>query len=144
MPKDHTSRTMRLHLEGLSCASCVARAEKALAGVKGVESARVNLADQTADVQFGARHQGARYDRRIGTGGVSSAAEKYTLSVEGMTCAACTGGWSGFCARNPVFFRPAQTFLHGARRWFSGRQHQRRVIGGSRQPCGLCQHAADL
>ncbi|NBC96956.1 MAG: hypothetical protein GVY27_11445 [Deinococcus-Thermus bacterium] len=43
-----------LHLTGLSCASCVARAESALAGVDGVEDARVNLATRKATVTHGA------------------------------------------------------------------------------------------
>ena len=39
-----------LNLEGLSCASCVAKAEKALMTVDGVETASVNLADRTASI----------------------------------------------------------------------------------------------
>ena len=42
--------TNRLHLEGMSCASCVGRVEKALIAVPGVISARVNLAAETAEV----------------------------------------------------------------------------------------------
>lgn len=43
--------TNRLHLEGMSCASCVGRVEKALAAVAGVVAARVNLATETAEVE---------------------------------------------------------------------------------------------
>lgn len=38
-------------ISGMSCASCVARIEKALAAVPGVTSASVNLASETANVQ---------------------------------------------------------------------------------------------
>jgi Cu+-exporting ATPase len=39
-----------LEIEGMHCASCVARVEKALAGVPGVQSASVNLATERAEV----------------------------------------------------------------------------------------------
>ena len=41
----------RLHLEGMSCASCAGRVEKALVAVPGVIAARVNLAAETAEVE---------------------------------------------------------------------------------------------
>ncbi len=39
-----------LRIEGMTCASCVARVERALLKVPGVESATVNLATETATV----------------------------------------------------------------------------------------------
>ncbi|MDD2904338.1 MAG: heavy metal translocating P-type ATPase [Syntrophales bacterium] len=52
MPKDITEIT--LTLDGLHCAACVARAERALAGVPGVEQALVNLATRQARVRYDA------------------------------------------------------------------------------------------
>lgn len=46
------SQTIHLKVSGLSCASCVGRAERAMAGVAGVELAAVNLATHTATVTF--------------------------------------------------------------------------------------------
>ncbi|TCM58156.1 Cu+-exporting ATPase [Rhizobium sp. PP-F2F-G48] len=43
--------TQTFPIEGMSCASCVARVEKALAAVPGVIEASVNLASETATVQ---------------------------------------------------------------------------------------------
>ncbi|RRH74545.1 copper-translocating P-type ATPase [Falsigemmobacter faecalis] len=40
-----------LSIEGMTCASCVGRVERALAGVKGVRSAHVNLATERATVE---------------------------------------------------------------------------------------------
>lgn len=40
----HYSET--LEIEGMTCASCVGRVEKALKSVEGVESAHVNLATE--------------------------------------------------------------------------------------------------
>ncbi|HMW43552.1 MAG TPA: heavy metal-associated domain-containing protein, partial [Plasticicumulans sp.] len=44
-------QTLRLELDGLSCAACVTRVERALARVPGVRSASVNLATAQAEVQ---------------------------------------------------------------------------------------------
>src|SRR5205085_949981 len=41
-----------LPIEGMTCASCVRRVEKALAKLPGVESAGVNLATEQATVRF--------------------------------------------------------------------------------------------
>ena len=41
-----------LDIEGMHCASCVARVEKALAGVPGVVQARVNLVTHQAGVEI--------------------------------------------------------------------------------------------
>jgi Cu+-exporting ATPase len=49
---------IRLDVEGMTCASCVARVEKALSKVPGVVSAQVNLATETAEVRY-ARGTGA-------------------------------------------------------------------------------------
>src|SRR3954452_19774835 len=42
---------VRLAIEGMTCASCVGRVEKALKKVPGVQAAEVNLATQTAEVR---------------------------------------------------------------------------------------------
>ena len=46
--------TIKMHLAGLNCGSCVGRAEKALNAATGVVAASVNLATETATVQFAA------------------------------------------------------------------------------------------
>jgi Cu+-exporting ATPase len=45
-----TANVIKLPIEGMTCASCVARVEKALKRVPGVASAEVNLATETATV----------------------------------------------------------------------------------------------
>ena len=47
-----TEQTIRLQIDGMSCASCVGRVEKALQAAGGVSAARVNLATKTARVSF--------------------------------------------------------------------------------------------
>jgi len=46
-------RQTELEIGGMTCASCSARVEKALAKVPGVARASVNLATETASVDFG-------------------------------------------------------------------------------------------
>ena len=62
-----TSNLIKLPIEGMTCASCVRRVEKALKSVPGVASAEVNLATETAAVTLtdgasrgSARHGGAQ------------------------------------------------------------------------------------
>jgi P-type Cu+ transporter len=44
------SQSIQLKIDGMTCASCVGRVEKALAKVAGVEQAQVNLATEMATV----------------------------------------------------------------------------------------------
>ncbi|MBA2663784.1 MAG: heavy metal translocating P-type ATPase [Bradymonadaceae bacterium] len=44
--------SVRLDIRGMTCASCVARVEKSLAGVEGVAQVRVNFATEAARVQL--------------------------------------------------------------------------------------------
>ena len=43
---------VRIHIGGMTCASCAARVEQALAGVSGVVSANVNLTSEKATVEY--------------------------------------------------------------------------------------------
>ena len=52
-PVKSEDRSAVLPLEGLHCASCVAKVEVALGRVPGVSSASVDLASRTATVRFG-------------------------------------------------------------------------------------------
>ena len=45
-----TPRTLRFGVQGMTCASCVRRVERALSAVPGIEEASVNLATEEASV----------------------------------------------------------------------------------------------
>ena len=47
-----TDQVLRIEIEGMTCASCVGRVERALQAVTGVTQAQVNLATKTARVTF--------------------------------------------------------------------------------------------
>lgn len=44
--------TVTLHIDGMTCASCVGRVERAVTSLPGVLTSQVNLATETAQVQF--------------------------------------------------------------------------------------------
>jgi len=50
--KEKTIQTLTLPVEGMTCASCVARVEKALKKVEGVQTASVNLASENVTLTF--------------------------------------------------------------------------------------------
>lgn len=52
-----TTHAFNIQIEGMSCASCVMRVEKALKKVPGVAEAQVNLATERAQVTGGAELQ---------------------------------------------------------------------------------------
>jgi Cu+-exporting ATPase len=82
--------TIELPITGMTCASCVARTEKAIGKVPGVGKAAVNLATEKATVTFdpGEVTAGELVAAVEGAGyGVVTAQE--TLPIIGMTCASC-------------------------------------------------------
>ena len=56
--------TLDLGIEGMTCASCVSRVEKALKKVPGVQDATVNLATESARIVFGQSEQAEAMLRR--------------------------------------------------------------------------------
>ncbi|WP_321922808.1 heavy metal translocating P-type ATPase [Burkholderia sp. BCC1998] len=101
-----TATTIELDIDGMTCASCVSRVEKALAKVPGVTRATVNLATERATVDAAAdvsASQLADAVRQAGYGATplapdtaalpapsaSPASASLELAIDGMTCASC-------------------------------------------------------
>jgi len=79
----------QLPIEGMSCASCVARVERSLANIDGVQDVSVNFATEQASVK-------ARGDVGVDTlkaavtkAGYRVAEQSLQLQIDGMTCASC-------------------------------------------------------
>jgi Cu+-exporting ATPase len=85
------TRTIRFHLDGMTCASCVARAERVLQAQPGVAQASVNLGTETADIRFDGPATPEALAGALAKAGYPARQSVVTLAVEGMTCAACTG-----------------------------------------------------
>jgi P-type Cu+ transporter len=80
-----------LPIEGMTCASCAGRVEKALAAVPGVE-ASVNLASEQADVQADlAQVTPSALADAVARAGYRVPHEKRELAISGMSCASCAG-----------------------------------------------------
>lgn len=82
----------KFKVEGLECASCVARAEKALKKVEGVEDARVNLATSQGVIESKSAISGRELQQALekaGFGFEPEIPDEQVLEIEGMTCASC-------------------------------------------------------
>ncbi len=90
--KDHAvDSAIRLPVEGMNCASCVRRVERALRGVEGVDAVSVNLATGYADVRASGAVDRAALVRAVEAAGYGVPATATELAIEGMTCASCVG-----------------------------------------------------
>jgi len=80
-----------LDIEGMSCASCVGRVEKALAAVPGVTQASVNLATEVAKISSDTPIPLATLQAAVEKAGYTVAQREIDLNIAGMTCASCVG-----------------------------------------------------
>ncbi|RKT99823.1 heavy metal translocating P-type ATPase [Burkholderia sp. Nafp2/4-1b] len=101
--------TIELEIDGMTCASCVSRVEKALAKVPGVTRASVNLATERATVDAATDVSASQLVdavKQAGYGATPTAPDaagvaasptmpaapaSIELDIDGMTCASCAG-----------------------------------------------------
>lgn len=85
-------KSLDFSIEGMTCASCVSRVEKAIRAVPGVASASVNLATERARIELSGPTDVGQIAEAVHKAGYTpAAAEIITLDIEGMTCASCVG-----------------------------------------------------
>lgn len=109
-------------VDGMSCASCVGRVEKAVLAVPGVESAAVNLATSRASVALGAGDALQPVLDAIRKAGYEPREDAVDLVVEGMSCASCVG-------RVERALKAVPGVLDGSVNLATGRAHVRYVGG---------------
>ena len=80
---------LTLAIEGMTCASCARRVEKALTAVPGVASATINLAAETARVTYAAPASPEEVAAALAKAGYPARAVTETFAIEGMSCASC-------------------------------------------------------
>jgi Cu+-exporting ATPase len=90
-PSTNPSASFDLPIEGMTCASCSGRVEKALRGVSGVSGVSVNLATEKARVIADKGTQVDDLKAAVEKAGYAVATAEVTLNIEGMTCASCVG-----------------------------------------------------
>ncbi|SDI96695.1 heavy metal translocating P-type ATPase [Lutimaribacter saemankumensis] len=86
-----TAETIQIPIEGMTCASCVGRVEKALLAVPGALSASVNLATERAEVQVSDPSVRTDLIHAVEATGYAVPGKITELSIDGMTCASCVG-----------------------------------------------------
>ena len=89
IPKPGTLLDWSLPIEGMTCASCVGRVERALQKLPGVIEASVNLATEAASVRSAPGVGLADLRMAIEKAGYTVGESSATLTIDGMTCASC-------------------------------------------------------
>jgi len=84
------------NVQGMTCSSCVARVEKAVMGLGGIQKASVNFATEQMQVVFEKQDIGiVEIIEQVSKAGyqaeVPAEVKSATFSVVGMTCASCVG-----------------------------------------------------
>ena len=89
---------LEVPIEGMTCASCVGRVEKALKAIPGVANAVVNLATEKASITTSGPVDRAVVVKAVDYAGyavsasfTAPAAASLEVAIEGMTCASCVG-----------------------------------------------------
>ncbi|WP_375171274.1 heavy metal translocating P-type ATPase [Marinobacter sp.] len=80
---------IEIRVDGMSCASCVGRIEKALMGQRGVAESQVNLATGKATVEFDQPATPATLIDLIKEAGYQPRVQSAEIPVIGMTCGSC-------------------------------------------------------
>ena len=78
-----------LGIEGMTCASCVTRVEKAISATPGVSSSSVNLATRCAEVVFSGAPDITAVASAIGKAGYGTTIETARFEIDKMSCASC-------------------------------------------------------
>ncbi|GFN22250.1 heavy metal translocating P-type ATPase [Thermanaeromonas sp. C210] len=90
MATEAAATRISLPVEGMSCASCVAKVEKALKNIPGVQAVQVNLLTRKATVEYNPRETHVMdLIKTIQELGYNVPQEEVLLNVRGMSCASC-------------------------------------------------------
>ena len=89
IPKPGALLDWSLPIEGMTCASCVGRVERALQKMPGIVEASVNLATEAASVRSAPGIGLADFRVVIEKAGYTVGESSVTLAIDGMTCASC-------------------------------------------------------
>ena len=80
-----------LNITGMSCAACSGRVERILKAQPDVADASVNLATEVATLQLDSANALPSLKEALQDAGFGVTTQEQTLSVEGMSCASCSG-----------------------------------------------------
>ena len=80
-----TGAVLLLPIQGMTCASCVARVEKVIGQVPGVAEVAVNLASERASIRFAGEPDTTAVVAAVRRAGYEIAPTEFDLRIEGMT-----------------------------------------------------------
>lgn len=87
---DRQTKKVEIKITGMTCATCATTIEKSLLSLKGVSKAEVNLAKETASVEYDSNKLKINdLDNAVKDAGYEVINEKVILKVGGMTCVMC-------------------------------------------------------
>ncbi len=94
--------SIKLPVQGMTCASCSARLEKVLNKLPGIVDAKVSLATESASLDLDTSVTGVNdVVEAIGKAGFSVPTELIELDISGMTCASCSGRLENVLSKQP-------------------------------------------
>ncbi|MDC0737178.1 heavy metal translocating P-type ATPase [Cognatishimia sp. SS12] len=85
------AETLTIEIDGMTCGGCAGRAERALAAAPGVAAARVNLANQSAQVTLETGTAANVITDALSAAGYPARMKDLTLHISGMHCGSCVG-----------------------------------------------------
>ncbi|KAJ9512553.1 hypothetical protein QJQ45_018941 [Haematococcus lacustris] len=124
LPVTAKLQTVSLAVQGMTCGACSGAVERALMAVPGVSAASVALTIGEAQVQYdpGMVQQAmlvtavedAGFEAQLAKVAEPEQQEHLNLSVQGMTCSACSSAVEGALAKLPGVSRAAVSLLSGS------------------------------
>lgn len=101
-------KQLELGIEGMSCAACSSRLERALAKLPGVSEAAVNLATRRASLAFDEEALGPEGIIAVVTEtGYTAVVSDFEVGIGGMSCASCSARLERALGKTPGVLRAA-------------------------------------
>lgn len=88
-------------INGMTCASCVARIEKQVSKVPGVTEINVNLATESARLKVTDKNSISASIEAVKKSGYDVVTREVLIDIEGMTCASCVSRIENVLKKNP-------------------------------------------
>lgn len=85
------TKQIKLSVQGMTCASCVGRVDKALTAIDGAKDVSVNLATETATLQVPGTMHASEVAAVLSGAGYPARTVSVVLAIDGMSCASCVG-----------------------------------------------------
>lgn len=99
--KTRDAHHLHFNVDGMHCASCVRRLEKAVGKVDGVTDVTANLASGRVSLEYAGTADSQALIERVARAGFSAAQTSIDLAIDGMSCASCVSRVEKGIARVP-------------------------------------------